>query len=29
MDSWIAFVALLAAWFALQMWLLPKLGVGT
>jgi hypothetical protein len=29
MDSWILFVALLAAWFALQTWLLPKLGVGT
>lgn len=29
MDSWIGFVAFLGVWVALQMWVLPKLGVPT
>lgn len=29
MDSWIGFVAILAAWVVVQAWLLPKLGVPT
>jgi len=29
MESWIGFVAFLVVWVALQMWVLPKLGVPT
>jgi hypothetical protein len=29
MDGWIELVALFAAWFAIQRWLLPRLGVPT
>jgi hypothetical protein len=29
MESWIGFLALLAAWIVLQTWLLPRLGVPT
>jgi hypothetical protein len=28
-DSWLGFVAFLAAWIVLQVWVLPKLGVPT
>jgi hypothetical protein len=29
MPEWAAIVAFIAAWFALQRWVLPKLGVPT
>jgi hypothetical protein len=29
MDSWVIFLVVVAAWFALQTWVLPRLGVPT
>ena len=29
MDSWIGLVAMVAAWMAIQAWVLPRLGVPT
>lgn len=29
MDSWIGLVLVVAAWIAIQVWVLPRLGVPT
>ena len=29
MDSWIGFLVVVAAWIAIQVWVLPRLGVPT
>jgi len=29
MENWLGFVAFIAAWVVLQVWILPKLGVPT
>ena len=29
MDSWIGLLIVVAAWAAIQVWLLPRLGVST
>ncbi len=29
MESWLGLLAVLAAWWVLQVWLLPRLGVPT
>jgi hypothetical protein len=29
MDSWIGLVIVVAAWIAIQVWVLPRLGVPT
>jgi len=29
MDGWLGLVAMVAGWFVLQRWLLPRLGVST
>ncbi len=29
MSDWLVWVLVIGGWFALQRWILPKLGVGT
>jgi hypothetical protein len=29
MESWLGLIAVLAVWYTLQLWLLPRLGVPT
>jgi hypothetical protein len=29
MESWLGLIVVLAVWYALQLWILPRLGVRT